>query len=73
MIDEIENLICAELGIKLEDTSRPLRYQDTPEWDSAAHMMIIIAIEERYSVVFESEEIPDLISASAIKLALEKR
>lgn len=41
-------------------------------WDSVRHLNLIMAIEERFGLTFEADEIPALISVKAIQTALDK-
>jgi acyl carrier protein len=41
-------------------------------WDSVRHLNLIMAIEERFGLTFEADEIPDLISVRAISDALDR-
>jgi acyl carrier protein len=41
-------------------------------WDSVRHLNLIMAIEERFSLTFEADEIPELISVRAIADALDR-
>lgn len=42
-------------------------------WDSVRHLNLIMAIEERFGLTFDADEIPGLISVSAISEALDRR
>jgi acyl carrier protein len=42
-------------------------------WDSVRHLSLIMALEERFGVAFEADEIPELISVAAIREALNRR
>ena len=42
-------------------------------WDSVRHLSLIMALEERFGVAFEADEIPELISVAAIRDALRRR
>ena len=44
-----------------------------PGWDSAGHLRLVLALEERFSVVFDDDEIVELVSVSNIVELLEKR
>ena len=47
--------------------------QTVPSWDSVHHLSLVMAIEERFGVTFDAEEIPELTSVAAISEALERR
>jgi len=46
--------------------------EDTEEWDSLAHLHLILEIEGTFGVRFSSEEIPTLTSAARLQEALER-
>jgi acyl carrier protein len=41
-----------------------------PTWDSLAHMMLIVRLEETYQIQFSGDEIADLQSVGDIRAAL---
>ena len=43
-----------------------------PAWDSVRHLSLIMALEERFGITFDAEEIPELISVQAISEALAR-
>lgn len=47
--------------------------QTITTWDSVRHLSLIMALEERFGVAFDAEEIPELISVAAIRDALKRR
>ncbi len=42
-------------------------------WDSLRHLSLILALEERFGVAFETDEIPRLVSVQGIIEALSRR
>jgi acyl carrier protein len=42
-------------------------------WDSVRHLMIMLAIEEKFDVTFDEKEIGSLTSAGAIATAVQAR
>lgn len=68
--NQIRGIVSSELGIPLEEIPPDLEYGETPEWDSNSHMVLVIAIEDAFSVTFESEEIVTLVSLDGIREAL---
>lgn len=46
---------------------------NTEKWDSSGHVTLILALEDRFRVAFEDEEIIELICVKAIEEALRKR
>ena len=48
-----------------------LTLSDIPTWDSLAHMMLIIRLEEAYKVQFSGDEIADLKSVGDARTILQ--
>jgi acyl carrier protein len=42
-------------------------------WDSVRHLNLIMALEERFGLEFDADEIPALISVRAIAGAIDRR
>lgn len=47
-----------------------LALRDIPAWDSLAHMMLIVRIEEDFKVQFTGDEIADIKSVGNLRSAL---
>jgi acyl carrier protein len=56
-------------GLRLSDDDGP---GATPEWDSLAHLNLILAIEAEFGVAFATAEIPELRSLRKIRARLER-
>jgi len=69
-MQQIQQLVSSELGIPLDEVSTDLKYGETPEWDSNSHMVLVIALEEAFNVMFESDEIVTLVTLDGIRSAL---
>lgn len=44
-----------------------------PGWDSAGHLRLVLLLEERFAVVFDDDEIVELVSVSSIVESLNRR
>ena len=71
MVDEkIRQVMAAVFEIDavfISEDSSP----DTIEiWDSLHHMNLVVALEEEFGVVFDDEQIGDLLNYKLIKLAI---
>ena len=73
LIDQIQDVFLIELGIPPEEFSSALAYGAIPEWDSASHMVIVTALEERFGIMFESEELVELSTVARIEDALRAK
>lgn len=71
--DRVHAIFAEELGISAEEVTPQLTYNSIPEWDSVAHMHIIMALEESFNLSFEDTEIAELTSVSSIVSAIELR
>ena len=57
-------------SLELKDDSS---FEDVPGWDSVAHMNLITAIEEEFSVKFSIGDIMSMNSVGAIRDVLAKK
>ena len=66
--DRVKALLIAQLKIKEADFSLELSVGDIPEWDSAAHVNLIMAVEEAFALdldiadTIEIEDVFDIIA-----------
>jgi acyl carrier protein len=49
-----------------------LRYQDNDKWDSLAHMSLVAAIEDEFSVMLDTDDVINLSSFAEATRILEK-
>ena len=74
---DISDRVCAifmeELGLDKTDIIPQLTYNSIPEWDSVAHMHVIMSLEEAFELTFGDTEIAELTSVAKIIGAIERR
>lgn len=74
---DIADRVCAtfmeELGLDKNDVMPQLTYNSIPEWDSVAHIHVIMSLEEAFELTFGDTEIADLTSVAKIIGAIERR
>ncbi len=68
MREELKEVI--EKVLEVEAVSEEDSAQTVASWDSVRHLSLILALEERFGVTFEADQIPELISVRAIEKAL---
>jgi acyl carrier protein len=56
------------LGIPSDIVIDELEYASIPQWDSVAHMSLIIALEDEFDIMIETD---DVIDMSSFKMAVE--
>ena len=71
--DQIREIIAATLKINPERISETSTSEDLPEWDSLAHVNLMMAIEQTFDIDLEIDDFPELVSVSAIISYLERR
>jgi acyl carrier protein len=45
---------------------------DVEAWDSQTHVALVVALEERFGVMFEPEDVPELTSLDSIEEMLRR-
>ena len=56
-----------------EKVARAASYQDTDEWDSVGHMMLINALEDAFDIMMDTDDIVDISSYEKGKEILTSR
>lgn len=57
------------LAVPAEKITPDLRYNGIPQWDSVAHMQLVMKLEKAFGVMMEPEDILDLSSpAKAVEI-----
>ena len=67
--DKVKAIVIDQLKIKEADFSMELSVGDIPEWDSAAHVQLIMAIEDGFGVeldISDTIEIEDVFDIVAV-------
>jgi acyl carrier protein len=67
--DKIVEILAGVLKVKVDDNCS---IESVPEWDSLAHMRIIVSLEEQFNIEIEDEDLPKINSLTAILNYLEK-
>jgi acyl carrier protein len=55
-------------GRTISDSDGP---QTVPEWDSVAHLNLILALEMEFNIRFETSEIPGLLTVGSLRARLQ--
>jgi acyl carrier protein len=75
MPDQLENQLLQTVADTLDVPSGCLALSSgantIDEWDSLAHLNIVLSVEEAFGVRFAPERIPELTSIEAIFMALK--
>ena len=57
MIDELIELIAEVIDVPKEEIDENTGPESMPEWDSLAHLCIVAAVEEKYKIKIEMNQI----------------
>ena len=66
----VRGIIANVLGCQVQDVSADARVGSLPQWDSIAHMSIILAVEEHLARQLTSEEIGSLETVASFAALL---
>jgi acyl carrier protein len=70
---QLREIVANVLGVfpgDIHDASSP---RDFAQWDSAAHIEIVLSAEMAYGVSFTPEEMGEVLSVSALEAALRSK
>lgn len=56
ILKEVQEIIRVELDQPLAEITLSTVADELPDWDSIAHVRIIVAVENRFGIVFDPEE-----------------
>jgi acyl carrier protein len=62
----LQEIFVREIALRPEDFTEELAYNSIPEWDSQAHMVIVLAIEEKFNISLESDDVVSMTTVSKI-------
>lgn len=72
MEDKLRELIIGQLKIEPSQYSEELGAGDIPEWDSLAHMNLIMAVEREFKITFDVADAVDLETVGDFQDALRR-
>lgn len=70
--DRVISVFSTVLGIPAEAVTDGLRYGAIPQWDSIAHMSVVVALEEAFGVMIDMEDVIDMSSVGKAREILRK-
>ena len=73
MEDRIKKIIASVFEIEEEKIDVSVSTETSEKWDSLSHMKLVVALEEDFGILFDNEEIIDLISFPLIKKIIEEK
>ena len=68
----LKTVFAESLNIDPAHVSDDLGYNTIPEWDSVAHMALVAALETRFDVMFDTNDIIDMSSVAKAREILTR-
>ena len=72
-IEELKAAFSESLGLAPDSEFESLAYGQTKGWDSVAHMTLVAAIESKFDIMLDTDEVIALSSFGEAKRILSKR
>jgi acyl carrier protein len=70
--DPLHQLFAEALNLPPGEVNEQLTYRSVPQWDSISHMALIAALESKYNVLLETEDVLELSSPGKAREILRK-
>ena len=64
MKDRVKNVFIESLGVSADVVTDELQYASIPQWDSVAHMALIVGLEDEFDIMIETDDVIDMSSVS---------
>jgi acyl carrier protein len=71
-LEQVREIASDIFGIKAEKITAQSSPQTIDNWDSMQHLNLILAIEEKFAVHFEPEDIEEMNNIGAVAALVEK-
>lgn len=70
---KLREIVADVLNVSPDEIQPGSRPRDFPQWDSAAHIDIVLSVEAEYAVTFTPEEMLEALSVGALEDVLRKK
>ncbi len=67
MQERIKVVMAQIFNVDIDTITEESSPESIDRWDSLKHMQLILAIEDEFDITFSDDEIPNLLSTSAIE------
>ncbi len=72
MEEKIKNVMASVFEVKASEINEASSPDSIINWDSLRHMNLIVALEEEFEVVFNEDDISNMLNYKLIKFTLEE-
>lgn len=66
-------IFSATLDLSPDGVTEELSAETAEGWDSIRHLMLVLALEDAFSITFDESQITELMTFSALRKAVEER
>lgn len=73
LLEQVRNVASDIFGIPANKVTAESSPQTIESWDSVQHLNLVLALEERFGVQFEPEDIEEMKNIGAVATLVEKR
>jgi len=73
MRERVKAVLASVIGVKMSEIGDDASVSTLEAWDSIKQIKLIMALEDRFGLMFDDDEISELISLDCIAQALERR
>jgi acyl carrier protein len=70
---KLREIVASVLDVPADAIQESSSPRDFPQWDSAAHIDIVLSVEAEYGVSFSPEEMADSLSVGTLEGVLRKK
>ena len=71
-LEQVRNIASDIFGIPVDQVTAESSPQTIENWDSMQHLNLVLAVEEKFGVRFEPEEIEAMTNVGAVAALVEK-
>jgi acyl carrier protein len=71
-VDVVKNILIEELNFARDCNFDDVRYGDSYQWDSTSHLLLIIAMEDKFNIAIDSNDIVKMTDVKSIVSELAK-
>jgi acyl carrier protein len=66
VLEEVRQTVAEVFGVDASGVTPATSAEMLPAWDSMGHLNLILATEQRFSVMFDPEDVPKLTSVQSL-------
>ena len=73
MKNKIKNVISSVFDVNINEISDDTSPDSLDNWDSMGHMNLIVALEEEFNIIFDEDEITEMLNFKLICLIISEK